>query len=312
MSPPAPRTSVSQPLFLTFNGRRLFALQILPTGPCTRAVLYLPPFAEEMNRCRAHVAALARTLASTGTRTLLLDHFGSGESDGLSTEADWALWRADARSAAQWLAQDAGRPVTVWGMRTGALLAADVVAEIAADVASQGATEPAAKLPTQAALAESLPRPTGAPWPIDRLLFWQPVLDGNQFLNQYLRLRIASQLVHGAERETTAAIQQRLAAGEVIEVAGYPLAGLLFNGLGQRRMADFKALASLPIDWIEVAAQADADVSPASARLIDALRAAGGQVTAATAAGPMFWQLAGNQHTDALQHTTATVLGAAA
>ena len=53
----ATRSSTSHPQFLTLNGRRLFALRIEPVGPCRGSVLYLPPFAEEMNRCRSHVAA---------------------------------------------------------------------------------------------------------------------------------------------------------------------------------------------------------------------------------------------------------------
>ncbi len=273
----APPTSVSQPLFLEFNGRRLFALQIHPAGPCIGTVLFLPPFSEEMNRCRSHVAEQARALAAVGLRCLLLDHHGTGESGGLSTDADWDHWLADAIAAAQWLAQDAGRPLALWGMRTGALLAAEVAASGQA--------------------------------PVSRLLLWQPVVDGKQFVNQYLRLRIASQMVHGGDRETTATIQARLNAGEVIEVAGYPLTGRLAEGIAARRLADFKSFGRARVDWLEVTGQADQPLPPGSQRVVDALLAAGCNVQPGTVAGPTFWQLAGTHLAPELQQATQRVMG---
>lgn len=273
----APPTSVSQPLFLEFNGRRLFALQIRPVSACIGVVLFLPPFSEEMNRCRSHVAVQARALAAAGLRCLLLDHHGTGESGGQSTEGDWDQWLADATAAAQWLAQDSGRPLALWGLRTGALLAAEV--------AASGLV------------------------PVSRLLLWQPVVDGKQFVNQYLRLRIASQMVHGTDRETTATILARLSAGEVIEVAGYPLTSRLADGIAARRLADFKALGRTRVDWIEVNAQPEQPLPPGSQRVVDTLQAAGCDVRPGTVAGPMFWQLAGTHLAPELQQATLRVMG---
>ena len=144
------RQSVAQPVFLSLNGRRLFGLQIVPTGPCTGAMLYLPPFVEEMNRCRSHVVLQARALAALGWHTLLLDPHGTGESEGQTTDADWEHWLADAAAAARWLVDLTGQPLALWGLRTGALLAA----ELAAGMVANSADEP------------------------PRLLLWQPVLDG--------------------------------------------------------------------------------------------------------------------------------------
>ena len=53
---------VTLPGFVEVAGRRLFTLEFIPGGACRGAVLYLPPFAEEMNRLRSHVAAQARAL----------------------------------------------------------------------------------------------------------------------------------------------------------------------------------------------------------------------------------------------------------
>ncbi|MDE2161212.1 MAG: hydrolase 2, exosortase A system-associated, partial [Burkholderiales bacterium] len=198
------RASHARPRFLELGGRRLFALDIVPAGSCRGAVLYLPPFTEEMNRCRAHAARQARALAALGYRCLLLDYHGTGESGGSTPEGDWDLWLDDARRAARWLADDSALPLTVWGVRTGALLAARLAAARETDV--------------------------------ERLLFWQPVLDGKQFLNQHLRLRIATQIVHAEARETTESIRARLRAGETIEVGGYPLTPALAEGLAAMRL----------------------------------------------------------------------------
>ena len=249
----------SQPIFLTLNGRKLFALQVAPTGPCTGAVLYLPAFAEEMNRFRSHVSAHARALAALGFQSLLLDPFGTGESEGEIVDGNWQHWLDDAAAAGQWLIAQTGQPLTVWGARTGALLAAEVAAGGAVDVAG--------------------------------LLFWQPVLDGKQFMNQYLRLRIASQMVKDAERETSELIRARLAAGEALEVAGYPLTGMLADSLAARRLDGFPSIARQRIAWLDLVARPGQDFAPASRNLIDQLRAAGAQLHCETVACPLVWQL---------------------
>jgi exosortase A-associated hydrolase 2 len=277
MNTHANRTSISRPRFLELNGRRLFALEILPTGPCTQSFLYLPPLAEEMNRCRSHVAAMARALAATGVHTLLLDPYGSGESEGEIEEGNWDFWLADAESAARWLSQDCGQRLTLWGTRTGALLAAE--------------------------LADRIPEL------IERLLFWQPVLDGKLFMTQYLRLRIGSQLVSNTERETTEQIRQRLAAGEIIEIAGYPLSGSLASQIACRRAAACESLTKLPVVWIEMTGQSGLDLSPASRQFIEARRQTGARIEAEAVACPMIWQLHRRADAPDLQTVSLRLLG---
>ena len=268
-------------MVLPVNGRRLFALQVIPTGPCLGSVLYLPPFAEEMNRCRSTVAAMARTLAARGWHVMLLDHHGTGESDGEVTDGDWGLWCADAASAAQWLAAQTGHAPMLWGMRTGALMAAELVAQ-------HGVAGP-------------------------QLLLWQPVLDGKLFINQYLRLRIASQMVRDGERETTESIRGALSQGVAVEIAGYPLTGRLADAVADRRLADWTgALAPRQIHWIEVVAKPDQPLALPSRKLIDGLQAAGAVVHHATVACPMVWQLQERSDTQPLLQATLDVLARAA
>lgn len=260
MTPPAIRASTAKPLFLALNGRRLFALHVTPTVPPIGAIVYLPPFAEEMNRCRSHVATQARALAAHGYHCLILDPYGTGESDGDIVDARWETWRDDADAAIDWLADHARLPVTLWGVRTGALLAAEVAASSAAGR-------------------------------IERLLFWQPVLDGKLFLNQYLRLRIAAQMFNDTEKETTEQLRNRLADGEVLEVAGYPLSGQMADSLATSAMSASTALARIPIAWLEVVSKPGQSVGVPTRKLIDALSQAGGEVELRTVVTPMIWQV---------------------
>ncbi|HEY9550049.1 MAG TPA: hypothetical protein VIR45_11165, partial [Kiloniellaceae bacterium] len=62
-------------------------------------LVYLPPFAEEMNRSRRMAALQARRLAALGVDDLLLDPFGTGDSAGDFGDARWEIWREDARTA---------------------------------------------------------------------------------------------------------------------------------------------------------------------------------------------------------------------
>lgn len=260
MNTPLARTTTAKPTFLELNGRRLFALQIVPTGETNGAVLYLPPFAEEMNRCRSHVVAQARILAARGQHCLILDPFGTGESDGEIVDATWDIWLEDARAAAQWLAQESGQALTLWGVRTGALLAAEL------------------------ASSEHLPA-------LERLLFWQPVLDGKLFLNQHLRLRIAAQMFNDTEKETTEQLRARLSAGETLEIAGYPLRADMADSLAKRKMSDFAGRTRTPVAWIEVVSKPGQALAMPSRQLISTLTEAGTPVETKTIACPMIWQL---------------------
>src|SRR5689334_9630124 len=78
------------------DGARLFAVHWPAAAPSLRqAVLVLPPFAEELNKCRPMLAAQARALAAAGLDVLLVDLFGTGDSDGEFVEARWERWQQD-------------------------------------------------------------------------------------------------------------------------------------------------------------------------------------------------------------------------
>ena len=271
MSQPAvstPRGVAPEPGFVELGGRRIYTLQWRPAAP-RGTVLYVPPFAEEMNRCRTLAADAARVLAADGWRCVLADLHATGESDGDTAEADWETWVSDTAQLVATLG-DSGGETVLWGMRTGALIAAEVAAQV--------------------------------PDRVQRLLLWQPVLDGSLFLNQYLRLRIASQVVHaGGAKESTEGLRQRLAAGEVLEIGGYPLPGPLALALDQRKLASLAGRVPQPVAWVEVASQAGAPASPASRKLVDQWPT---PIRLETVAGQMVWQV--HERADAPEMVQAT------
>ena len=250
----------TQGRFLQHGDRRVFALDVAPATVARGAVLYVPPFAEEMNRLRSHAAAQARVLAAGGLHCQLLDLQGTGESEGLIEDASWDLWLDDVCQAARRLGAVAAGPLTLWGVRTGALLAAEAARQLGDQT-------------------------------VQRLLFWQPVIDGKLFLSQYLRLRVASQMVADGARETTDMLRTRLRDGEVVEVAGYPLSGAMADSLERRQLATLAPPASTLVGWVEVTAQAGQEPGLPAQKVIAAWRDAGVRVTPVGVKCPMVWQV---------------------
>src|SRR5690242_13967142 len=77
-------TAIVTPLYLRSGQRRVFAIYHAPHREAPRhlSFVYVPPFAEEMNLARRMAALQARALAAVGIGVLLLDLFGTGDSDG--------------------------------------------------------------------------------------------------------------------------------------------------------------------------------------------------------------------------------------
>jgi exosortase A-associated hydrolase 2 len=245
-----------EPFFLEANGRRLFALHLYPDAPPQGAVLYLHPFAEEMHKSRRMAALQARRFVAQGLAVLQIDLTGCGDSEGDFADATWERWREDALAAYAWLHQRWNGPTRLWGLRLGATLAAEV-----------------------ASLAE--PGPAG-------LLLWQPVLQGAQFLTQFLRIRLGSDMLASGRAQTGVdALRAQLLAGEIVEVGGYGLAPNLAAGLEQLRLAAFTP--PCPVTWIEMAAAPDRPFPPGAARMAQTWRDAGLEVHTRIAAGANFW-----------------------
>lgn len=241
-----------------------------PAAPRRGAVLFIHPFAEEMNQSRRMAALQSRACADAGWTTLQIDLYGCGDSDGDLAEARWEDWIGDVTDASGWLRERTAAAPVLWGLRAGCLLAAQVAR------ASQ---------------------PGG-------LVMWQPVLSGKQHLRQFLRLKAVSERIGGGETAVDT-VRDELERGRTVEIAGYPLNPGLAAALNA---ADLEPPAEPSrIAWLEVQARGAALSSPSRAR-IEAFERAGHAVCARAVDGAPFWQIAGSRDAPALIDATLAAM----
>ena len=269
-----------EPFFLDADPGQRFCLFHPPApGACRGAVLYVHPFGDEMNKSRRVAALQARALAAAGFGVLQIDLFGCGDSSGDFGQASWEQWKRDLAAAHQWLANRLGRPVTLLGLRLGALLALDYAA---------GCT----------------PAPA-------RLLLWQPVQSGAAYLKQFLRLLLANDMLTddkgSSEKNAGADLRARLLGGEMLEIAGYELAAELAAAIDALDAAQL-APARCPVDWFTVVASPGRPDSVAVTRQASRWREQGVELQMHQVVGPSFWATQEIEEAPALVAATTAAL----
>ncbi|MDR3298647.1 MAG: hydrolase 2, exosortase A system-associated [Candidatus Accumulibacter sp.] len=243
----------------TGTGQRFCLLHPVASGVRVRgAVVYVHPFAEEMNKTRRMAALQARALASAGYAALQIDLRGCGDSAGDFGEASWQDWIDDVLLACAWLRQwnEARNEAALWlwGLRAGCLVAAEAARRNAA---------------------------------VDGLLFWQPTLSGKQQLQQFLRLKsVGDGLADREDEMSMKRLKAELARGNPVEIAGYTLSPELANGLENAELGLPER--AVRVEWLEVSATAG--LSPLAVNQLEKWRAQGHAARGAAVRGPAFWQ----------------------
>ncbi len=219
-------------------------------------MLFVPPFAEELNKSRRMMAQAARALAQSGLAAASVDLYGTGDSDGELEQATWDRWISDVCVAAGWCARE-GYPVRgVVGIRVGCALAAAAAARF--------------------------------PEPVHNAVFWQPVAAGARALEQFLRLRVAASMMEQDKKETVKDLRERLRQGETLEVAGYQLPAALAAALEAIDLAQLAGPATYNIHWMEVVRE-EKPPTPPTANALEALRSRGRTVAYHQIIGEPFW-----------------------
>jgi exosortase A-associated hydrolase 2 len=231
----------------------LFVVEWAPaSGEARGSVLVVPPFAEELNKCRRMIALAGQALAAAGWRVIVPDLGGTGDSGGELACVRVAHWLDDLQAAAS-----AFGPVTaVLALRLGACLAGSVLA--------------------------GLPS-------VRTLILWQPVVSGQQHLTQFLRLKVAGGALAGHGRTTVADLRAQLAAGETIEIAGYELAPGLADDIDSLRLAPLAGGVVPAVLWLEVSASDPPVPGPLAAGFVEQWSALGARVQAEACTGEPFW-----------------------
>ncbi|MGE0667627.1 MAG: hydrolase 2, exosortase A system-associated [Sphingomonadales bacterium] len=207
--------------FIAGSRGDLFTLYLPPApgAPDRGDLVFVPPFAEEMNRARPIVLAQARALAEAGVGVLVLDLYGTGDSDGAFADARWETWRDDIRAAREWLRVHGRSRVGLWGLRLGGLLAADAIFD--------------------------------DPQGFSMLALWEPVVQGKAFMDQFLRIGIAEGIESGGRSLSLDEMRLKLSRTEPVEVAGYVISRILTHAIDRSDLPELAEAIRVPIVWID-------------------------------------------------------------
>lgn len=137
----------AEPLFGVYHPSRA-------KGPATLGVVLCAPWGQEYMRTHRAYRQLATQLTRAGVHVFRFDYFGTGDSVGASDAGTPLRWIEDIRSAADELKDNAGiEQIGFVGLRLGATLAA---------AAADGRDD------------------------VKRLVLWDPVLDGGEYVTELL------------------------------------------------------------------------------------------------------------------------------
>ena len=245
-----------EPDFITGGAGKIFVLLRAPAG-ARQIVLLVPPFAEEMNKCRRQYTEMAALLAEAGIASLSFDLFGTGDSSGEFGEADWDIWRRDVLAA-----RDHARSL---GFERHCLLATRLGCALAADV---------------------LERERGS---FARSVFWQPTMSGKQAMTQFLRLRTAASMMSAGAAETADSLKSKLVRDGSLEIAGYEVSEALWRGAESIRLADLMSPGLGELKVFEIGRRREDGTSPAVAKLLQRARDIGVEAHGARIEGEPFW-----------------------
>lgn len=226
---------IFEPFFLDTPHGRVFCLYRAPEN-AKDCVLFVPPFAEEMNKCRRQFTVTAAALVDRGCATLVVDFYGTGDSAGEFSDATWQYWKNDVNAAIEWAGIRGNRVTSLIATRLGCVLASDALRDSGHNMR--------------------------------KTMFWQPVLTGKQFMTQFLRLRVAASMMSDSGKETVNDLRGRLANDEIVQVAGYELSPALSAGVdGADLLAALNAnLGKLQV--VEIGSARYSGLSPVGQRVV--------------------------------------------
>ncbi len=223
----------------------------LPSGEPEGAVLFVPPFAEEMMKSRQQFTQFAQRAVQENWACHVVDVRGTGDAGGTLERLNWDDWCDDVASAFQVCA--AHGPVTVVGLRLGALLALDACAR--------------KKLPAAA------------------FMLWEPQFSGKTAIKQFMRIAAVGAKMQGRAAETDGAEK----TGQ--EVGGYWISTALEHSIAAAQPP--ATLNCAPALVLRLAAETSNSalptIPPAWLPTLASWEAAGSAVTTEGMACPAFW-----------------------
>jgi len=165
------------------------------------------PFAEERLWAQRVYVEFARELARRGNPVLRFDFMGNGDSEGKFEDADVEIWLSDIACAVRTLKTKVPglNNVGLIGLRFGATLAA------------------------LSAVRNN----------VSRLVLWDPVIDGNHYMQEILRSNLMTQaaIFKGIKKDRRMLVQD-LMEGKTVNVDGYEIGRKLYEGISAIRLKE--------------------------------------------------------------------------
>lgn len=228
-----------------------------PDRECRGAILYVHPFGDEMNMARRMAAIQARAFAARGFAVLQPDLYGCGDSSGELRDATWETWQRDLHVAADWLRTHASPAISLWGLRLGATLALDMARSVDLRV--------------------------------ERCILWQPVVAGSAYITQFLRMRLAADMMTAdGKAGSTQSLREALQRGEAVEVGGYELSPALVADIDRIDLAGLHGSA-FSLHWFDLVSDAQASIPAARQSVARAWMDRNIDLRLHAVAGPAFW-----------------------
>jgi exosortase A-associated hydrolase 2 len=188
------------PFFFPNGSYNLFGIlhepEIEPNG---EGFVFCHPFAEEKLWSHRVFVNFARELAKIGYTVLRFDYMGHGDSDGKFEESTIETRVSDIKCASRLLKEKMSGQgkINLLGLRLGATLATLVSEE-----------------------EES----------IDKLILWDPIINGSTYMKQMLRINISTQsTVYKEVRYNTEALIQQMKDGTTVNIDGYEISWTFFD-----------------------------------------------------------------------------------
>jgi exosortase A-associated hydrolase 2 len=234
-------------LFFSSGDARLYGFYEPPrSAPRTTGVLFVHGAFEERQDAHLVMRDAAERLATKGFPALRFDLYGHGDSDGEFEDATFDTWVANTQDAARELARLSGcNRIALVGLRLGGLVAA-----------------------AAAASGSELPVGDSEKIVLERLVLWQPVVDGNAYVMDVLRAFLAAEMmVHRRASTTRDALVSRLREGQQVNVYGYHLSPSLFDSLARVRLDTLLERIDAPVLCVDVTRGPSAPVGAEIARI---------------------------------------------
>ena len=219
--------------------------------------MFVPPFAEEMNKCRRQYSVTAELLASKGLASVVFDLSCTGDSSGEFVNAQWHDWKHDLALICAWIDGRGLNPYAFVATRLGCVLAADSVPILGHK--------------------------------LDKVVFWQPIIRGNQFITQFLRMRLASSLMGPGPAESMESIKEQIANNGSIEVAGYHLSRSLYESVIEANLLHSLRAKNTETTVFEISPSEKSELSVAARKLLDNANSRGIKITGSHVRGEQFW-----------------------